>query len=211
LRALKDFLSNLVDYSEMHDLLEMKNECLLPQGSAEAAFDAFCQFAVRTTAGLPERDVPAHLATMLPTILCHADLLTTAQREAPDTGYVRHTLFICPEDRFSIMSVVWSAGVFSPIHDHSNWCAFGVYEGAVEETVYEAVCLPAGPPKDMLMARVAGSELHLPGSVGHMPAAATHIHRMHNPGRLPAISIHVYGGNCEKTGPNIDRVYRARS
>ncbi len=195
----------------MHDLLEMKNEDLPLHGSAAEALEAFCRFAGRATAELPESEIPARLAAMLPSILCRPDLLTSAQRAAPDTGYVRHPLFLCPDDRFSVMAVVWSAGVFSPIHDHSQWCAFGVYDGAVEESVYEAVCLPAGPPKDMLMARIAGSTLHLPGAVGHMPAAATHIHRMHNPGLQPAISIHVYGGNCEKLGPNIDRVYRARS
>ena len=209
--ALKEFLSDLADYSEMHDLFEMKKEGQPLQESAAAAFEAFCRFAGRTTAELPECEIPAHLATMLPSILCQPDLLTSAQRAAPDTGYVRHPLFLCPDDRFSIMAVVWSAGVFSPIHDHSQWCTFGVYEGAVEETVYRAVCQPAGASEDMPTARITGSTLHLPGSVGHMPAAATHIHRMHNPGLQPAISIHVYGGNCEKLGANIDTVYSVGS
>jgi 3-mercaptopropionate dioxygenase len=177
------------------------------EGSAGAAFEAFCQSVGRVTAGLSERDIPAAVATMLPSILCQPDLLSPAQRAAPESGYERHTLFICPEDRFSIMSVVWPAGIFSPIHDHSNWCAFGVYEGGVEETFYEAV----SSSDDYSRARTVKTKSHHPGAVAHMPAAASHIHRMHNPGARSAISLHVYGGNCEKLGPNVDTVYRAAS
>lgn len=191
----------------MHDLLDMMRDGLLPEGSAVVAFETFCQSVGRVTAGLPESDIPASVATMLPSILCQPDLLSPAQRAAPETGYERHTLFICPGDRYSIMAVVWPAGIFSPIHDHSNWCAFGVYEGVVEETCYEAVSSSDG----CSTARSVSTSLRRPGSVAHMPAAATHIHRMHNPGSRPAISLHVYGGNCEKLGPNVDTVYRAAS
>jgi predicted metal-dependent enzyme (double-stranded beta helix superfamily) len=191
----------------MHDLLDMTRDGLPSEGSAFAAFDAFCQSVGRVTAGLSDSDIPAAVATLLPSILCQSDLLTTAQRTAPETSYERHALFICPGDRYSIMAVVWPAGIFSPIHDHSNWCAFGVYEGVVEETWYEAV----SSSDDCSRARAVITESHHPGAVAHMPAAATHIHRMHNPGARPAISLHVYGGNCEKLGPNVDTVYRAAS
>jgi len=36
---------------------------------------------------------------------------------------------------------------------------------------------------------------------------APNIHRIHNPTDEIAISIHVYGGNCETRGPNLDRIY----
>jgi predicted metal-dependent enzyme (double-stranded beta helix superfamily) len=200
-------LSVLLDYTEMHDLLDMMRDGLLPEGSAVVAFETFCQSVGRVTAGLPESDIPASVATMLPSILCQPDLLSPAQRAAPETGYERHTLFICPRDRYSIMAVVWPAGIVSPIHDHSNWCAFGVYEGVVEETFYGAV----SSSDDCSRARAVKTVSHHPGAVAHMPAAATHIHRVHNPGAGPAISLHVYGGNCEKLGPNVDTVYRAAS
>jgi predicted metal-dependent enzyme (double-stranded beta helix superfamily) len=200
-------LSVLLDYTEMLDLLDRGKDGLPPEGSAVVAFEAFCQSVGRVTAGLSEGDIPAAVSTMLPSVLCQPDLLSPAQRAAPETGYERHTLFICPGDRYSIMAVVWPAGIFSPIHDHSNWCAFGVYEGVVEETCYEAVSSSDG----CSTARSVSTSLRRPGSVAHMPAAATHIHRMHNPGSRPAISLHVYGGNCEKLGPNVDTVYRAAS
>jgi len=101
--------------------------------------------------------------------------------------------------------------VYSPIHDHSTWCALGVYEGVVEETGYQALGKGDVDSEGNPIARLVSTELHRPGATAYMPAAATHIHQMHNPGSTAAISIHVYGGNCEKQGPNVDKVYSVGS
>ncbi len=190
----------------MHDILAFDDSDT--QGAATpAVLKSFCHAIGRITAELPESDIPAAVASLLPSLLCCPDLLTADQRRSPDDAYVRHPLFLCPGDRFSLMAVVWPSGIHSPIHDHSQWCAYGVYEGVVEETIYEA----AGIENGDALARPVAVNLRRPGDTAHMPAAATHIHRMHNPGAAPAISLHVYGGNCEKTGPNVDTVYRTRS
>lgn len=200
----------------MHDLID--TETIGGKSIGEAAeavstqsLEAFCRAISEITADLPEKEIPGRIAALLPGILCQPNLLTPEQRTEPETGYDRHTIFMCPGDRFSVMAVVWPAGVYSPIHDHATWCAFGVYDGVVEETCYEALGEDQVDADGKPLARLVSTEHHRPGAVGHMPAAASHIHRMHNPGSQAAISIHVYGGNCEKQGPNVDKVYCAGS
>ena len=200
----------------MHDLIDIQGiggetSGGAPEAASVQTLEAFCRAVGEITADLPEKDIPGRIAALLPGVLCQPDLLTSEQRKAPETGYDRHTVFICPGDRFSVMAVVWPAGVYSPIHDHATWCAFGVYDGVVEETCYEALGEEHVDSDGKPVARLVSTELHRPGAVAHMPAAATHIHQMHNPGSQAAISIHVYGGNCEKLGPNVDKVYRAGS
>lgn len=195
----------------MHDVIDIETLGRTQEAGSVQILEAFCRAIGEITANLPEEEIPGRIAALLPGILRQPDLLTPEQCEEPETGYDRHTIFICPGDRFSVMAVVWPAGVCSPIHDHATWCAFGVYDGVVEETCYEALGESHLDSDGKPLARLVSTRLHRPGAVDHMPAAATHIHRMHNPGSQAAISIHVYGGNCEKQGPNVDKVYRVGS
>ena len=49
---------------------------------------------------------------------------------------------------------------------------------------------------------------HLPGAVVHLPVGGGDIHSMHNPTDKDAVSVHVYGGNSVKLGPNVVKVYQ---
>lgn len=161
--------------------------------------DAFCRHLGDVLAHAPETEAPARAAALLPCLLSDPALLSADQRAAPASGYGRRCIFACPEERFSVLAVVWPAGICSPVHDHATWCAFGIYEGDLEEWRYR----PAGGTRATESARL----LHRPGAVAHLPVDAPNIHRMRNSTVRPAISIHVYGGDTNRLGPNVKTVW----
>jgi len=167
------------------------------------ALGEFCRAVARIVQGSPEKESPARVAALLPALLSEPALLTEAQMAAPAEGYGRHKLFLCPEGRFSVLAMVWPAGEATPIHDHRNWCAFGVYRGVVEETRYRPLATGRGTATAAPVSRVR----HRVGDVGHLPVDAPDIHRMHNPAATTAVSIHVYGGDFDRLGPNLGRIY----
>lgn len=171
-----------------------------------SVLDEFCRAVGQIVQRSPKKETPACVATLLPGLLSTPDLLSGAHRSAPVDGYGRHKLFVCADDRFSVLAMVWPPGVATPIHDHQSWCAFGVYEGVIEETRYR----PAGTVGGRAQAEPVARFHHRAGAAGHLPVDAPDIHRMHNPTAATALSIHVYGGNFEKLGPNLGRVYPGR-
>ncbi len=164
----------------------------------------FCKTVGRLVEDNPVEDVPALIADYLPGVLGDRGLLSAEQKAVPPEGYGRHNVFLCPNDDFSIIAAVWPAGIVSPIHDHKTWCTFGVFEGVIQETRYRAAsndpsCTEAIPVETIE---------HLPGDVAHLPVGGGDIHCMHNPTDKAAISVHVYGGNSAKLGPNVVKVYQ---
>jgi predicted metal-dependent enzyme (double-stranded beta helix superfamily) len=152
----------------------------------------------------PESEAPARVAELLPGLLENRDLLRDDQKTAPATGYGRHDVFLCPNDRFSVIAAVWPAGFASPIHDHMTWCTFGVFEGVIEETRFE----PLSGNQDGGDAVPVMKNRWGVGDVAHLPVGGGDIHGMYNPTGRPAISIHVYGGNSQKLGANVVNIYR---
>jgi predicted metal-dependent enzyme (double-stranded beta helix superfamily) len=163
----------------------------------------FCRTIGKLTADNPVETVPGLIAGYLPEVLANGDLLAPEQKMSPPDSYERHEIFLCPNDDFSVLALVWPAGIVSPIHDHKTWCAFGVFEGVIRETRYDRCpdregCLHAVPveTKDWVS-----------GDVVHLSVGGSDIHCMHNPTDRAAVSIHVYGGNYTKIGPNVVNVY----
>lgn len=164
----------------------------------------FCNRVGQIVADNPVEDVPSLVAEILPSILGNPDLLTAAQKAVPAEGYGRHDVYLCPKDAFSIIAAVWPAGIVSPIHDHMTWCTFGIFEGAIEEKRYRC----ASDAADCLEAVTVETNVWQPGDVAHLPVGGGDIHRMRNPGDRAAVSVHVYGGNSAKLGPNLEKIYR---
>ena len=165
----------------------------------------FCREVGEVLHDVPDAEAPARVAAMLPGLLATPGLLEDDQRVVPPgCPYGRHTIFLCPSDRFSVLAMVWPAGVVSPIHDHLTWCAFGIYEGVLRETRYA----PTDRERDgHKLAEVTRSDVLRTGESGSLPLDAPDIHAMSNPTDRSTISIHVYGGNAEKQGPNLKAVY----
>ncbi|MAJ28453.1 MAG: hypothetical protein CMJ92_03520, partial [Planctomycetes bacterium] len=51
------------------------------------------------------------------------------QFEGSSQKYTRHLLHADPEDRFSLLALVWKPGQGTPIHDHPSWGVIGVLRG----------------------------------------------------------------------------------
>ncbi len=187
------FLSTLDSYIEEPPAIDGDRTC-------HAGLDVFCRRIGEIIDAAPEAEVPSRIAALLPPLLATPNLLTTEHRLVPPHGYARHDLYICPSEAFSVLAVVWPAGIVSPIHDHKTWCAFGVYEGVIRETRYARSATAVVSATDLLA-----------GDVACLPVDGPDIHCMHNPGDEPAISIHVYGGDAGKLGPNVKNIYHAGS
>ncbi|MBB42366.1 MAG: hypothetical protein CMM44_01230 [Rhodospirillaceae bacterium] len=183
---------------DMHGLID--SEIITKRSVlAQHALDEFCRetsLIIQTTV---ETDVPTRIAELLPKLVHVPNLLTEKECTAPNGGYGRNNVYICPTNAFSILSMVWPAGIETPIHDHRDWCALGVYEGEIEECYFTN--------RDPDVVERTSLSVHKKGNCNALPWGAPNIHRIANRTGYRAISIHVYGGNCERQGPNVDSFY----
>lgn len=170
----------------------------------------------KLVAAYPAEGVPARVAELMPMLLDDSGLLAPDQRRAPRSGYGRNEVFICPADGFSILAMVWPPGTGTPIHDHAAWCCLGVYEGVLRETHYRPVSAAHGGLSGGGLSGASGGRppaavtdvfARHTGDVTHLPVNTPNIHCIHNPTDSVAISIHVYGGNAQKLGPNVETIY----
>ena len=166
--------------------------------------EEFYRKAADITQSARPADVPARIADALPGLLANGELLAPAHLVAPDGGYGRNIVFVCPNAAYSVLAVVWPPGIATPIHDHKTWCAFGVYQGGINEIRYD----PADDGPGSHYALVRSVNDLAAGAVGHLPLSGN-IHRIENRNGGDAISIHVYGGDCRTLGANVERIYKA--
>jgi predicted metal-dependent enzyme (double-stranded beta helix superfamily) len=126
-------------------------------------------------------------------------LLTASQKRPRDGGYARHLLYADPMGRFSLLSLVWGGGQFSPAHAHYTWCAYAVQSGALVETAYEfdRRCGRAYPCS--VVEHRAGH-----GCFSH--AGLEDIHRLGNSEATAAVSIHVYGVDGARVATHVNRI-----
>jgi predicted metal-dependent enzyme (double-stranded beta helix superfamily) len=131
-------------------------------------------------------------------------LLSAEQRAPKVDGYARHVIYADPQKRFTILAIVWSAGQFSPPHAHHTWCAYGVYENALEETTFawDAATSTAHPQ---------GTQGRDPGYSCFAGPGLDQIHRLGNSGASPAISIHVYGVERDSINTHVNRMVETSS
>lgn len=127
--------------------------------------------------------------------------LLTAELRAPRAGcYARHTIAADPAGRFTLLSIVWAPGQFSPPHAHDTWCAYAVMEQELTETLY-AYDVASG----RAVSRGA-AEQRVPGYACFAPAGLEQIHRLGNAGDASAISLHVYGVEGSRVGTHVNRL-----
>ncbi len=126
--------------------------------------------------------------------------LLTAELRAPGAGcYARHTIASDPAGRFTLLSIVWAPGQFSPPHAHDAWCAYAVVENPLTETLYD---FDARSGK----AIAGNTALREPGYACFAPAGLEQIHRLGNAGGVGAISIHAYGVEGSRVGTHVNRL-----
>ena len=126
--------------------------------------------------------------------------LLTAELRAPCAGcYARHTIASDPAGRFTLLSIVWDAGQFSPPHAHDTWCAYAVVENPLTETLYEFHATSG-------KALAGDTVLREPGYACFAPAGLEQIHRLGNASGVGAISLHAYGVEGSRVGTHVNRL-----
>jgi predicted metal-dependent enzyme (double-stranded beta helix superfamily) len=127
------------------------------------------------------------------------DLLSAEQRVPRADCYARHVIHGDSLGRFTILAIVWGPGQFSPPHAHDTWCAYAVRENALRETLYR---MEAGSGA----VQPVCTEARNPGYSCFAQAGLDQIHKLGNPGAVPAISIHVYGVGRERISSHVNRI-----
>lgn len=145
------------------------------------------------------RAVAEGVARVLGPYLGRPDLLLPEQ-EAPDPDHYRqHILHVEDDGSFSIVSLVWTEGQETCIHDHVSWCVVGVHRGREFETRYRlddgrSVLVETGTVSTDVGAVAA---LTPPGD----------IHKVANRNADLTVSIHVYGADIGQLGSSIRHRY----
>jgi predicted metal-dependent enzyme (double-stranded beta helix superfamily) len=149
--------------------------------------------------GGPAEAMAERTVSALRRVVSVPDLLAPELRAARADCYARRTIWSDPAGRFTVLSLVWSPGQFSPPHAHDAWCAYAVLENTLTETLYEL-------DTSRHRARPAGIFLREPGYACFAGPGLEQIHRLGNAGDVPAISIHVYGVEGSRVGTHVNRL-----
>lgn len=117
--------------------------------------------------------------------------------------YTRYLLHDNAEADYAMVAIVWAPGQMSPVHAHRTWCAFGIHQGWLAETYFDAGDLAP----DCAVPMPTNCHAHAVGSTGCAPVGRAAIHRLANLGVETAISIHVYGASFDNFGTAVNEVY----
>ncbi|WP_152361493.1 hypothetical protein [Microlunatus speluncae] len=106
------------------------------------------------------------------------------------TRHQNYPLYIAPDDRWSLVSVVWNVGQRTPVHGHEMWGVVGIYSGSEREIRYLKPAADAVGPLTP-----AGEQVWRRGEVTVCCTTDDDVHSVVAEGDEPTIGIHVYGGN----------------
>ena len=104
--------------------------------------------------------------------------------------YARRLVHRDPDDRYTVIAMVWNVGQGTPLHDHAGiWCVECVYSGRIRVTSYN--CHGGDPEKDIVQFK---KETVIHAGVGQAGALIPPFkyHILENDGDMPAITLHVY-------------------
>jgi predicted metal-dependent enzyme (double-stranded beta helix superfamily) len=138
-----------------------------------------------------EQEITRRVADHLSALLRSGYRLPPELTRPSADHHVTYPLHVDPEDRWSLVSVVWAVGQRTPVHSHETWGVAGIYSGAERETRYLKPA--AGAPHGPLEA--TGEALYLPGQVTVCCTGDDDVHSVKAVGTEPTVGIHVYGGN----------------
>lgn len=147
----------------------------------------------------PPAERQCAVAEAIGALATRPDLLDGRECPCSPDRYVRHLLHTDAAGGYAVVALVWRPGQMSPVHAHRTWCAFGVHQGVLSETLYK----PGDPPVP------ASTRLLAPGATAHGPADPALIHRLANLSCRTAISIHCYGVGYDRFGDGVNEVFAA--
>jgi predicted metal-dependent enzyme (double-stranded beta helix superfamily) len=121
--------------------------------------------------------------------VCDPALLHNAHKQGDPNSYRRHLLYAAPDRSFSIISVVWNPGQFTPVHGHTAWGATGVYEG---QPCCESYNLRETSPRVLNLRHSMTLRLQ-PGDIATVEPGIDDAHRIGNDTLSRCITVHIYG------------------
>jgi 3-mercaptopropionate dioxygenase len=124
--------------------------------------------------------------------------LRPEHRVGDPTRYMRHVLYVDPQDHFVMTAITWLPGQVSPVHGHQVWCAFGVAEGELTEEHFAE----SYGRLSLVKAQTYGA-----GEVAERDLDSRTIHRVSNRTRGTIVSLHLYGVSAERLTTGINRIY----
>jgi len=139
--------------------------------------------------------------------------LPEALMRAATGQYARRLLHRDPDNRYTVLVMVWDQGQGTALHDHAGmWCVECVYRGKIRVTSFSIT--GGDPEKDLVQFR---QETIIHAGVGEAGALIPpfEYHVLENAGQTPAVTIHVYGGEMDHChifesvdGANYRRTYK---
>ena len=111
--------------------------------------------------------------------------------------YQQYSLYVDPQERFSIVSFVWGPGQKTPIHDHTVWGVIGQLRGA---EIGQGFRVDGENPPDSY----GEPERLEPGDVAFVSPDIGDVHQVANAyDDRVSISIHAYGANIGKVNRHV--------
>jgi predicted metal-dependent enzyme (double-stranded beta helix superfamily) len=149
----------------------------------------------RTTGQVSEPDLAAVLRDAVGK---HSGWLRPEHRVGDPARYMRHLLYVDPDDDFVITAITWLPGQQSTVHGHYVWCAYGIVEGELTEETFRA-------PGALL--EPLGTKVIRAGELADIDLGGPMYHRVSNHTHKPLVTLHLYGvaADCLTTG--INRIY----
>lgn len=129
------------------------------------------------------------------TLLADTNFLEPRFLEPIPERYARRLLHRDPQNRYTVIAMVWNVGQGTPLHDHAGiWCVEVVYQGRIRVTSYNA--MGGDPERDLVQFR---QEKVIHAGVGEAGALIPpfEYHVLENADARPAVTIHVYGGELD--------------
>jgi predicted metal-dependent enzyme (double-stranded beta helix superfamily) len=148
----------------------------------------------RTTGLVSEPD----LAAALRGAVNGTGWLRREHRVGDPARYMRHLLYVDPDDDFVITAITWLPGQQSPVHGHYVWCAYGITEGELTEETFRA-------PGALL--ETTGTKVIRAGEIADIDLGGPLYHRVSNRTKLPVVTLHVYGVASGALTTGINRLY----
>ncbi|HTM57278.1 MAG TPA: cysteine dioxygenase family protein [Candidatus Udaeobacter sp.] len=107
--------------------------------------------------------------------------------------YARRLIHHDPQNRYSVLAMVWDRGQGTPLHDHAGtWCVECVYRGRIRVTSYSVH--GGDPERDLVQFEREKVVMAGVGEAGALiPPFEYHV--LENATETPAVTIHVYGGD----------------
>jgi len=151
--------------------------------------------AFRTTGKASEPELAAALGNAVGK---RSGWLRPEHRVGDPGRYMRHLLYVDPDDEFVITAITWLPGQQSPVHGHYVWCAYGVVEGELTEEMFRA-------PGALL--EPLGTKVIHTGELADIDLGGPLYHRVSNRTRKPLVSLHLYGVASDRLTTGINRIY----